>query len=87
MANSSEEAIKDLQKSVNDAMQRVEASEEASKAVREELMSEDLQGEALTLARTCQSDLRGVHSDVADLQASLRKLASHVDQDISCSVV
>eukprot|EP00435_Cladocopium_sp_Y103_P073725 s216_g44.t2 len=70
--------LKGLRRDLDDALQRVEASEEASKAVREELMAED-QNEAYTLARTCQNDLRGVHSDVADLQASLRKLASRIE--------
>lgn len=68
----------ELRRDLDDALQRVEASEEASEAVREELMAED-QNEAYTLARTCQNDLRGVHSDVADLQVSLRKLASRIE--------
>lgn len=71
-------STEELRRDLDDALQRVEASEEASKAVREELMAED-QNEAYTLARTCQNDLRGVHSDVADLQASLRKLASRME--------
>jgi len=77
--HSNQEMLKTLQNQMDDALQRVEASEEASKAVREELMAED-QNEALTLARTCHSDLRGVHSDVADLQVSLRKMVLRIEE-------
>ncbi|CAE7363806.1 unnamed protein product [Symbiodinium natans] len=77
----SEDSIREVRSIVDDTIQRVEATEAASKAVREELMNEDAHGEAYALARTCQNDLRGVHSDVADLQASLRSVVRRVEQD------
>ncbi|CAJ1456916.1 unnamed protein product [Effrenium voratum] len=70
------EELEELRGTVEDALHRLEASEAASKAVREELMEESPD---CGLARTCQSDLQGVHSDVADLQSSLRHLASRFE--------
>ncbi|CAE7216028.1 unnamed protein product, partial [Symbiodinium pilosum] len=78
-SEASEDAIREVRSMVEDVLQRVEATEAASKAVREELMSEDAHSEAWALARTCQDDLRGVHSDVADLQASLRSVVRRVE--------
>ncbi|CAE7641513.1 unnamed protein product [Symbiodinium sp. CCMP2456] len=79
MLRKSKESVSDVRVTVEDVLQRVEATEAASKAVREEIMNEEAHGEAYQLARTCQNDLRGVHSDVADLQASLRSLVRRVE--------
>ncbi|CAE7832305.1 unnamed protein product [Symbiodinium sp. CCMP2592] len=79
MLSKSKDSVSDIRATVEDALQRVEATEAASKAVREEIMNEEAHGEAHQLARTCQNDLRGVHSDVADLQASLRSLVRRVE--------
>lgn len=79
MLRKSKDSVSDVRITVEDVLQRVEATEAASKAVREEIMNEEAHGEAYQLARTCQNDLRGVHSDVADLQASLRSLVRRVE--------